>query len=505
MNQFKTYIKAIPHKFTPEQEDLIMRAFDLAHNAHKGQKRKSGEDYFEHCKQASIILGQIFPDPPTLSATLMHDVPEDTSVSLETIKAEFGEEISHLVDGVTQLGHVRMKNSQDKFYVENLRKLFLATSKDVRVILIKLADRLHNMRTLEFIPPEKQIKIAKETLEIYAPIAGRLGIGTWKDELEDLAFKIVDSDNYQLMQTLLKTELEKRQENLKIMEKSLSQTLKQQSIKFLEVKGRVKRPYSLFKKIQKYQGEIAKIYDIIALRIITRSTADCYSALGAIHEHYKPVPGRIKDYISSPKPNGYQSLHTTVFCKNDMIFEIQIRTDLMDESAERGVAAHWFYSEHKDTKNQILSLQNDWLKELRAWQEETENPEEFLENLKIDFFSDRIFVYTPKGDVKDLPKGATVIDFAFAVHTDLGLHMMGAKINNKMASIYDELSKGDVIEILKTKQPAKISRDWLKSAKTHNARNKIRHYLTEHDPGLIARIKELKLEDLSIKRFLRRK
>jgi GTP pyrophosphokinase len=272
--------------------------------------------------------------------------------------------------------------------------------------------------------------------------------------------------------------------------------------KFLEVSGREKRFYSLFKKLQRYDNDISKIYDVVALRIITKSSTDCYNILGLIHNHFQPMPGRVKDYIATPKPNGYQSLHTTVFDKNGGIFEIQIRTDLMHEEAERGVAAHWFYSEEGKQDN-IERIQTKWIKELRAWQDETTNPEEFLESLKIDFFQDRIFVLTPKGDVKDLPAGASVIDFAFAVHTDLGYHMMGAKINNKMASIYDELKQGDVVEILKNKNPVKISRDWLKAAKTSNAKSRIRHYLNENNKGMLQRIKELK--DISLPTFFRKK
>src|SRR3989344_4265020 len=414
----KDFLKSIPHHFKPADEALLKKAFEFGTLAHAGQKRKSGEGYFTHSTGAAVILGQIFPESPTLAATLLHDVPEDTDVKLEEIEKQFGPEIANLIDGVTQLGHVRMKNSQDKYYVDNLRKLFIATSKDVRVILIKLADRLHNMRTLEFIPSEKQIKVAKETLEIYAPIAGRLGIASWKDELEDLSFKIVYPKEFEETKKTLAAELAKRAENLKIMQKSLEHTLKTEGIKFLEVAGRVKRLYSLYKKIEKYHGDTSRIYDIIALRIKARSTADCYAALGAIHNHYQPVPGRIKDYISTPKPNGYQSLHTSVFCKNGMVFEIQIRTDLMDEEAERGIAAHWFYTEEQKPDT-LRPLQTKWIKELMAWQEAAESPEDFLESLKIDFFRDRIFVLTPKGDIKDLPAGATIIDFAFAVHTDL--------------------------------------------------------------------------------------
>ncbi len=480
------------------------KAFAFGKKAHYGQKRKSGEDYFTHAEQSALILGQIFPDAATMAATLLHDVPEDTKITLTDIEKEFGKEIADLIDGVTQLGRVRMKDSQDKYYVENLRKLFIATSRDIRVILVKLADRIHNMRTIEFIPPDKQIKVAKETLEIYAPIAGRLGIGGWKDELEDLSFKIVYPEEYEQTKKLLEEELEKRKESVKEMEKQVAHILRNEGIKYIELSGRIKRLYSLYNKLKRYENDITKIYDIIALRIITRSTPDCYSALGAIHKHFQPVPGRIKDYISTPKPNGYQSLHTTVFDREGKIFEIQLRTELMHEEAERGVAAHWFYAEEgkPDSSGRLVS---SWFNELRSWQDETHNPDEFLENLKIDFFRDRIFVFTPKGDIKDLPRGATVIDFAFAVHTDLGYHMMGAKVNGKMASIYDELGKGDVVEILKVKQPVKISQDWLKAAKTSNAKNRIRHYLNEHDKGVVQRIKELKLQDISLPKFFRKK
>jgi len=498
------FLKSIPHNFKQQEKDLLHKAFEMAKKAHQGQKRKSGENYFTHSCEAAVILGHIFPDTPTLAATLLHDVPEDTQVTLETIKKEFGEEIAHLVDGVTQLGRVRMKDSKDKFYVENLRKLFIATSQDVRVILIKLADRLHNMRTIEFIPTEKQTKVATETLEIYAPIAGRLGIGAWKDELEDLSFKIVFPKEYEETKLLLKQEMEKRDENIKVMQKQVSHILHTEGIKYLEITGRVKRLYSLFNKLKKYDNDIGKVYDIIALRIIAKSIEDCYSILGTVHKHFQPLPGRIKDFLATPKPNGYQSIHTTVFDKNGSAFEIQIRTDLMHEEAERGIAAHWFYSE-EGKKDEPERVQAAWLKELSAWQEETPNPEEYLESLKIDFFRDRIFVFTPKGDIKDLPVGASAIDFAFAVHTDLGYHMMGAKINGKMASIYDELEQEDVIEIIKTKKEVVISRDWLEAAKTSGARSKIRHYLNEHNKGIIQRVKELKLKDFSLPKFFRKK
>lgn len=504
MKNFTSFINSIPHKFHEKERNVLHRAFDFAERAHEGQKRKSGEDYFTHAREAAGILGQIFPDVSTLAATLLHDVPEDTKITLLQLEKEFGKEVSRLVDGVTQLGHVRMKNSQDKFYVENLRKLFIATSQDIRVILIKLADRIHNMRTIQYIPHDKQVKVAQETLEIYSPIAARLGIGNWKDELEDLSFKIVYPRDFEEIKTLQEHELAAREESVKEMQKSLAHVLRTEGIKYLEITGRVKRLYSFYKKLQKYNFDISKVHDLIALRVITQSSTDCYGALGVIHKHFQPVPGRIKDFIATPKPNGYQSIHTTVFDKYGKTFEIQLRTDLMHEEAERGVAAHWFYAEEgkPDTTGRLSAK---WIKELQSWQEQTDNPEEFLESLKIDFFRDRIFVFTPKGDIKDLPAGATVIDFAFAVHSDLGYHMMGAKINGKMASIFDELESEDTVEIIKTKKPATISRDWLKAAKTSGARNKIRHYLNEHEKGIIARVKELKLKDFTLPKFFRKR
>lgn len=497
------FLKSIPHKFKAEETALLEKALAFSRRAHEGQKRKSGEDFAMHPEQAAIILGQIFPDTITIAATLLHDIPEDTQTTLDEIKKEFGAETAALVDGVTKLGHVRLLNSKDKFYVENLRKMFIATSRDIRVILIKLADRLHNMRTLAVLPKDKQVKIATETLEMYAPIAGRLGIGAWKDELEDLSFQVLHTKEFAQTQALLDAELKSREFTLKGVQKELSQILRLEGIKFLESSGRVKRIYSLYNKLKKYAGDISKVHDITAFRVITKSTADCYAALGIIHKHFQPVPSRVKDFIATPKPNGYQSIHTTVFDKDGKTFEVQIRTDLMHEEAERGVAAHWFYAESGKSDN--LERARSWIKELHAWQEEMSgNPEEFLESLKIDFFHDRIFVLTPKGDVKDLPKGASVIDFAFSVHSDLGYYMMGAKINGKMASIYDTLWPGAVVEIIKSKKPATISRDWLKAARTGHARNLIRRYLNEHDRGIIQRIRELKLQDISLPKFFRK-
>jgi GTP pyrophosphokinase len=313
-------------------------------------------------------------------------------------------------------------------------------------------------------------------------------------------------DDYNRTMEVMSELLSAREKSTKVMEKEIGSTLRTEGIKFLEIVGRVKRVYSLYKKLQKYDGDISKVYDVQAFRIITKSTSDCYAALGIVHKHFQPVPGRVKDFIAIPKPNGYQSLHTCVFDHDGNVFEIQIRTDLMHETAERGIAAHWFYTEQGKPDEHIAPQTAGWIQELHAWQEETmNNPDEFLESLKVDFFRDRIFVLTPKGDVKDLPMGASVIDFAFAVHSDLGFHMMGAKINGKMASIYDELKQGDVVEVLKTKKPVSISRDWLASAKTSHGRSVIRKYLKENDKGIFQRVRELKLQDLgTLPKFFRK-
>jgi GTP pyrophosphokinase len=502
----KDFFSQIPHKFKPDEEALLKKALDFATRAHAGQKRNSGEDFIIHPVQAAIILGRIFPDASTIAATLLHDITEDTKTTPEELEKEFGKEIADLVDGVTKLGHVRLRNSKDEFYLENLRKMFIATSKDIRVILIKLADRLHNMDTIQYLPADKQMKVATETLEMYGPLAGRLGIGSWKGELQDKSFAVVDPKAYAETKELLEKELTERAQSIKDVQKQIASVLRRAGIKFNEIQGRTKHIYSLYHKLKKYEGDASKIYDVVAVRIITKSVADCYLILGTIHQQFQSVPGRVKDYIATPKPNGYQSLHTAVFDNTGKIFEIQIRTDLMHEEAERGIAAHWFYTESHKTSNPLPGRSTTWIKELRAWQEETAaNPDEFLESLQIDFFRDRIFVLTPKGDVKDLPFGATVIDFAFSVHTDLGYHMMGVKINGKMRKIFDELKQGDVVEILKTKKPAVISRDWLKAARTSSARSKIRHYLAEHDKGLFQRVKELRLQNFTLPRFFRKK
>lgn len=490
IKNFSDFLDKIQYKFKEKDRALMEKAFVFAVQSHSGQKRFSGEEYITHPIASALTLAKIFPDATTIAATLLHDVPEDTPATLEEIKKGFGSDVASLVDGVTKLGKVRLRNSKDEFYTENLRKMFVATSKDIRVIMIKLADRLHNMRTLQFVKPEKQKRIAEETLEIFAPIANRLGIGEWKDELENLAFKIVYPDDYTKTESTLNAAFPDRETLLKKLQREVTEILKTEGVKFEDITGRIKRPYSLFKKLQRYDNDIHKIYDLMALRVVTKSTSECYAALGAIHKHLQPVPGRVKDFIALPKPNGYRSIHTTVFDKDKKIFEIQIRTEQMNDEAERGIAAHWSYEE-SGKSDQAQKMHVQWIEELQEMQEQLRTSEEFLRALKFDFFQNRIFVLTPKGDVKDLPEGATPIDFAFSVHSDLGFFMLGAKVNNKMVKIDHQLKSGDVVEIIKSKKPVKVSQDWLKQVKTSNARHKIRQYLEENQSGVFNTLKNL--------------
>ncbi len=475
---FPQLLQAIPHTFSPEEEQLLEKAFMFAEKSHAGQTRKSGENYMIHLINAAIILGKIFPDVTSLSAMLLHDVPEDTGVSMEELKSTFGEEVANLVDGVTKLGQVRLGYSHQPQYLENLRKLFVATSRDVRVMLLKLADRLHNMRTIQHLPKDKQGRIAQETLEVYAPIAARLGIGTWQGELEDLAFAIVHPEEFIHTKQIHEKLLSAHQQKFESIKERITKALQAMAVGYIAISGRTKRVYSLHKKLQKpsYKDAEHKVADAIAFRIITSSVSECYAALGAVHQSFQPVPGTFDDYIRLPKPSGYQSLHTTVLDETGGQFEIQIRTDLMHEQAERGVAAHWFYTQ-SGKQSKKINTDDSWAHELRAWQEHEGSPEELLENLKLDLFSDRIFVLTPKGDCLNLPVGATPIDFAFGVHTELGYYMTGSKVNGNIASIYSELKQGDIVEILKSKNPVKMSPDWLASAHTSNARSHIRQYL----------------------------
>lgn len=480
MNKIEKQLNKLLEGFKPEDQKSIRSAFEFSQKAHEGQMRKSGDPYITHPLETALILKKLHLEASTVAAALLHDVSEDTSTTMEDIKNEFGEEIAYLVEAMTKVSEVRLKGSFDPNYIENLRKMFIAAAQDLRVVLIRLADRLHNMRTIEYMDKEKQKSYAKETLEIFSPLANRLGIGEIKGELQDLAFPHVYPEEYESLTKKINIAHKARQKYVKKAMKTIEKLVKKNDVEIIDIHGRAKHLYSLYKKMQKLQTEnLSRITDLMAIRIITPTTTDCYNILGLIHENFKPLPGNIKDYISVPKPNGYQSLHTTVFGPEGTVLEVQIRTPEMHEYAEHGVAAHWAYTEAgKPKKGFIPSKKFKWVQQLRDLQKELgSDPQEFINSLRLDLFQHRIFCFTPKGDVIDLPVGATPVDFAYAVHTDLGNHCIGAKVNNKMTKINTELNSGDVVEIRTSKKPAKISRDWLQFVKTSKARERVKKRL----------------------------
>lgn len=491
-------IKAHRFPLRSDQEKLFREAFAFANTAHAGQLRRSGDPYITHALQVSKTLGEIGMDVTTLIAGLLHDVPEDTTIPLSEIESRFGEEVAYLVNGVTKLGKIRLRGSHEEYFLENLRKMFLAMAKDIRVVIIKLADRLHNMRTLEYVPTAKQGRIARETMEIYCPIANRLGIGEIKGELEDLCFKYLDPEHYAETKKIEETYLHQGKAYMDETVILFRTLLEKEKIKVVDISGRTKYLYRLFKKLERHDMDITRIYDLIAIRIIVPDVADCYEALGIIHREYRPMVGRIKDYISLPKPNGYQSLHTTVFGPQGRILEIQIRTEKMHTEAEFGIAAHWIYTERtrrswKDLftrKKKAAAVEEprglEWVRQLQEWQKEIgRDDEEFLQGLKIDFFKNRIFAFTPRGDIIELPEDATPIDFAYAIHSEIGDAATGAKADGKIIPLDHHIVNGQVIEILTEKNKKKPSRDWLIFAKTTSAKAHIRRAL--RDDGFFAK------------------
>lgn len=463
--------------------DLIKLAYGFADEAHKGQKRVSGEPYIKHPLRTAITLAKMGADEETIIAALLHDVPEDTDYSLVDVEKNFGPEVAKLVSGITKLGVIKYRGIEK--YAENLRKMFVSMAQDVRIVLIKMADRLDNLNTLEALPPEKRERIAKESLEIYAPIAHRLGMGFIKGEIEDRAFKYVEPEKYEWMQKEIMPKMQTKFEYVEKIIKIVEKELKKEKISITDIHGRRKRLYSLYRKLKKphYDGDPSKIYDLVALRIIVPTVNDCYNVLGIIHQKWKPLAGRIKDHISQPKPNGYQSIHSTVFCEEGKIVEFQIRTPKMHEQAEFGVAAHWQYKEGADSgkakqKGYTFPKKFEWIEDLVRWQKDIKDNKQYLKSLTLDFFYNRIFVFTPGGDVIDLPEGATPIDFAYHVHTWIGDHCSGAKVNNRITSLETELKNGDVVDIITDKNRKAPSRDWLKTVKTGAAKSKIKSGLT---------------------------
>lgn len=487
--------------FNPKYDiDVIGKAFDVANQMHEGQLRKSGEPYIIHPMAVAKILAELGMDEETIEAGLLHDVVEDTTYTSEDLVRDFGEEVGLLVDGVTKLTSLRFETKEER-QAENLRRMFLAMSKDIRVLIIKLSDRLHNLRTINYMSEEKIREKCRETLDIYAPLASRLGIYAMKMELEDIAMKHLYPEEYKAIADALNAKKDERNAAIDHVVEEIKESLEDLHIDY-DIYGRSKHFYSIFKKMQFQKKGIDEIFDLMAVRIIVESVRDCYAVLGIVHTMWTPIPGRFKDYVAMPKPNMYQSIHTTVMGDEGTPFEIQIRTYEMHHIAEYGIAAHWKYKEGK-TKEASASTEEvklSWLRQALEWQQETKDPTEFMESLKVDLFSGQVFVFTPAGDVIDLPAGATPLDFAFKIHTDVGAKCIGAKVNGKMVPIDHTLDNGDIIEIMTSPNSSGPSIDWLNIAKSSAARAKIRQWLKkENKNDSIDRGKE------QMDRYLRRK
>jgi guanosine-3',5'-bis(diphosphate) 3'-pyrophosphohydrolase len=457
--------------------ELIDRALRFSASAHRGQKRMSGEDFISHSIAVALILAEQLQDTTSIAAALLHDVVEDSDVSTEDIAREFGPEIAGIVDGLTKISSLTFRSSAEE-QVENYRKLLLSIARDARVIIIKLGDRLHNMRTLEHLSPERRQRIALETREIYAPLAHRFGMAGVKAELEDLSFKFLEPEEYRELAHQVAAKRAVREQMILKLKTPLEHELRRAGIEWVEVTGRPKHLWSIYQKMRKRAKTFDEIYDLMAVRVIVRSVPECYHVLGIIHHNWTPIQERIKDYIASPKSNAYQSLHTTIFGPGGQLFEVQIRTQEMHRTAEYGIAAHWVFK--KDGTRDELDQHLGWFRQLLELQQDTHSPEEFLEFLKIDLYQDEIFVFTPQGDVKRLPKGSTPIDFAFHVHTEVGLKCQGAKVNGRIAPLHRELKNGETIEIL-TGPNARPSRDWLNHVRTARARHKVKQWVKHEE------------------------
>ena len=463
-----------------KQIAFVEEAYEFAKNAHSEQKRASGQPYIVHPTQVAGTLAKLSLDPDTIAAGFLHDTVEDTPVTNDDIKEKFGKDVAFIVDGVTKLNKYQYKSHQE-FLAENHRKMLIAMAKDIRVIMVKLADRLHNMHTLEHLRPDKQRRIASETMDIYAPLADRLGIGTIKWELEDMSFHYLNPKAYYRIVNLMSLKRSQRENYIQDAIKTLKDSLDSLGIKY-EIYGRPKHIYSIYKKMVNKHKDFNEIYDLLAVRVIVKTVKDCYAVLGAVHTKWKPMPGRFKDYIAVPKVNGYQSLHTTIIGPGGRPLEIQIRTEQMHEVAEYGVAAHWAYKRGnlKGVEQTSSNEKLDMVREILELKDETSDADEFMKSVKSEIFSDRVYVFTPKGEVYELPKGSVTLDFAYEIHTQVGSHSVGAKVNGKLVPLDYKLKNGDVIEIM-TQSNASPSRDWVDMVKTSRARNKIRRYFRNQD------------------------
>lgn len=470
--QFKDVLKK--HDIDTEW-DLVRKAYHFAAHAHRDQQRQSGEPYIIHPIHVATNLAELKLDSRAIAAGFLHDVLEDTDVTEADLDREFGVDVRELVEGVSKLRTIKMR--EENRYIENLRKMLVATAKDIRVLLIRLCDRLHNVQTLEYLPSTEQQRIARETLEIYAPIAHRLQLGTLKGRLEDGAFKFTHPEQYRWLYNVTRKNYEERQAKLTATSRRIKEMLNADGIRTVHIRARIKFLYSLFQKLQRYDNDLSRIYDIVALRVIVPRISDCYTALGMIHREYRPIKGRIKDYIAQPKANGYSALHTTVHLDDGDIVEIQIRTPEMDMLAEFGIAAHWQYKENgKYTKRQ---LQVSWVKELARIMQDIDDPKDF-EHVKIELFKNRIFVLTPQGDVIDLPEDATPIDFAYQIHSDIGNTLIKARVNGQLVAPYAKLQNGDLVEAITDKKKKAPDIKWLEFVKTNLAKAKIKEAHRKH-------------------------
>jgi GTP pyrophosphokinase len=475
VTKFRELLQTMRENRPADDLELVRKAYEFSQKHHAGQSRASGEPYLVHPLEVALVLAQMKMDPVAIAAGLLHDSVEDTSVTVVDIRKEFGEQVAHIVEGVTKISAIDFASREEQ-QAENLRKMMLAMVDDIRVVLIKLADRLHNMRTLEHLEPDRQQKIARETLDIYGPIAHRLGMGKIRGELEDLGFRYLDPISYKQVHDAVESRRKEGQQFLTKVEHTLRDKLKEAGIT-ANVESRIKRLYSIHQKLQRQHISVDQVYDLYAMRVITHSLQDCYAVLGIVHNAWRPVPGRIKDFIAMPRPNFYQSLHTSVITEEGTSFEIQIRTEEMHRMCEEGIAAHWKY---KDGPVSALDEQRlAWLRQVVDWQRDVSDPSEFLSTLKIDLYPEEVYTFTPKGKVVVLPRESTPIDFAYSVHTEVGHSCVGAKVNGRMVPLRHKLHSGDIVEIL-TQPGHKPSRDWLSVVKSSRSRNKIKHWLNIH-------------------------